>query len=512
MFNKNFYPTPDEVITLMLNGYDIAGKTVYEPSAGKGNIVDYLLKEGAEVIASELNEDLRKILATKCKIIGSDFLQVKAEQVSHIDFIIMNPPFSADEKHIIHAWEIAPPGCKIISLCNLDTVKLFHGFHHAETNKLKLQLESIIKENGGRYEDLGDCFKTSERKTSVQVALVHLQKPSDNYETEFNGFFTEEEEEKQGEKNGLMEYNAVRDLVNRYIAAVKLYDKQIELGLQMNDLISTFYNMQYFSYGEGKEFEALVISPENKMKLRAEFKKRMQKAGWKFIFDKLNMEKYSTAGLKRDINKFVEEQQNVPFTMKNIYAMLQIVVGTTSQRMDKALLEVFDKLTERYHENRYCVEGWKTNSHYLVNRKFIFPYGAERDYDDVHVKIPSFRSGSPSEILTDTEKALCYLVGTNYDEIYGIGTLGKMRPGQWCSTHFFRVKAYKKGTIHCEFKDEEIWADFNQRIAKLKGYPLYEHKKATSKKEKEKEEKQEAETAKNYRPSSTLFETELATI
>ncbi len=31
--------------------------------------------------------------------------------------------------------------------------------------------------------------------------------------------------------------------------------------------------------------------------------------------------------------------------------------------------------------------------------------------------------------------------------------------------------------MHFEFTDEEIWAKFNQRVAKLKGYPLPEKTK-----------------------------------
>ena len=30
----------------------------------------------------------------------------------------MNPPFSNADKHILHTYEIAPRGCKIIALCN----------------------------------------------------------------------------------------------------------------------------------------------------------------------------------------------------------------------------------------------------------------------------------------------------------------------------------------------------------------------------------------------------------
>ena len=36
--NADFYPTPREVVERMLMGEDIVGKTILEPSAGKGDI------------------------------------------------------------------------------------------------------------------------------------------------------------------------------------------------------------------------------------------------------------------------------------------------------------------------------------------------------------------------------------------------------------------------------------------------------------------------------------------
>ena len=50
IFNKNFYPTPQEVIFTMLNGVDVEGKTVLEPSAGKGDIVEELTVRGAKEV------------------------------------------------------------------------------------------------------------------------------------------------------------------------------------------------------------------------------------------------------------------------------------------------------------------------------------------------------------------------------------------------------------------------------------------------------------------------------
>ena len=105
--NKDFFPTPSNVIDIMTEGEILTGKVILEPSGGKGDIVDYLLNAGAkDVLACESNEDLKKILQTKCKVIENDFLNLTSDRISHIDCIIMNPPFSADDKHILHAFEI----------------------------------------------------------------------------------------------------------------------------------------------------------------------------------------------------------------------------------------------------------------------------------------------------------------------------------------------------------------------------------------------------------------------
>ena len=112
MFNPEFYPTPADVIELMLKGQEIENKIFLEPSAGKGDIVDYLTEYGAKsILTCEINEDLQTILKTKSTFLNADFLTVKSEQISHIDFIVMNPPFSNADKHILHAYEIAPRGC-----------------------------------------------------------------------------------------------------------------------------------------------------------------------------------------------------------------------------------------------------------------------------------------------------------------------------------------------------------------------------------------------------------------
>lgn len=71
--------------------------------------------------------------------------------------------------------------------------------------------------------------------------------------------------------------------------------------------------------------------------------------------------------------------------------------------------------------------------------------------------------------------------------------------GQWFEWGFFRVRKYKKGTIHFEFKDEKVWAAFNQRVAKLKGYPLPEKREQTKYQERQNGRKA---TAPAYKPTA----------
>jgi hypothetical protein len=466
IFNQDFFPTPLEVIEKMLDGVNLQEKRVLEPSAGKGDIVDYLTRNGADVIACELSPELTKILQTKCKIIGSDFLTVKSENISHIELIIMNPPFSADEKHILHAWEIAPPGCKIISLCNANTIEVQHRYY-----KERLELGTIIDQYG-TSENLGKCFQNAERKTEVEVSMVKLQKPGSNYQQEFEGFFLEEDPAEQ-QANAIMPYNFIRDLVNRYIGAVKIFDEQLDAGVRMNKLTNSFYSSSLATH----------CTEDGKPKLRNDFKKDLQKSAWNFIFNKMDMHKYATRGLAQDINKFVETQTKIPFTMRNIYRMLEIVIGTQDQRMDKALLEVFEKVTQRYHDNRFNVEGWKTNSNYLLNRKFILPHVVQPDWGG---KLRTSYHGW-ADSIEDMNKALCHLTGREYsykDSFSNFLSSTRYAAGELSKWGFFDFRAYKKGTVHFTFADENLWAIFNQRIAKILGYPLPENMKPKSEKQK----------------------------
>jgi len=408
MFNKEFYPTPSSVIDMMIAGIEIEGRVILEPSAGSGNIVDHVKSLGAkEVIACELHKELRMIVERKCNVIGSDFFEVSKEQISHIDVILMNPPFSNADRHIQHAWDIAPDGCTIVALCNAQTLENKYTFRRSILG------EAI--EKYGHWRNIGDAFSTADRKTDVEIGLIHIFKPKSG-ESEFDGYFFDmnEEQEEQVDGSGIMKHNDVREIVNRYIEGVKMFDSVVDASAKINSMISPISNGLGISFGAHQTYTSRGV--QHGTITRDTFKKELQKSAWRSVFDKMDMQKYVTSSVMSDINKFVEQQQATPFTMNNVYKMIEIIFGTHGSRMDRVLVETFDRICNLSADNSEAGEKWKTNSNYKINRRFIDTYICDHDnrWPTQTVKV---RCSDRNNLIDDIVKALCHITGKKYDDV-----------------------------------------------------------------------------------------------
>lgn len=232
------------------------------------------------------------------------------------------------------------------------------------------------------------------------------------------------------------------------------------------------------------------------------FVKAVQKNAWTHVFSKMKVGKYLSKGVKEDLNKFIEQNQKFPFTMKNIYKMLDVIIQTNGQTIIRSLVEAIDHYTKYTHENRYALEGWKTNLGYMLNDKFIIEYMTERSRSGLRISTHSERY----ERLDDLIKVLCYLDGKNYDTIkrfsyasckepymykgFG-GELREIKHSQydtpidynqfetntWYISEFFEFKVFKKGTMHLKFRDKKLWYRLNYEYAKAKGFSLPEKMK-----------------------------------
>ena len=164
--------------------------------------------------------------------------------------------------------------------------------------------------------------------------------------------------------------------------------------------------------------------------------------------------------------------------MRNIYKMFEIIVGTREQIFDKALVEAIDKFTMHTDENRFNVEGWKTNLGYMLNKKFIINYMFEQGFGGKGML--SIRCSGNEEKLSDLIKVICSITATDYNSLkslrYDTDTRKSIyyEPNKWYDYNFFEIKGFKKGTMHLKFKDDKVWETLNRRYAKIKGQVLPE--------------------------------------
>lgn len=477
-YDQDLYPTPTEVIDDIMTGEDVSGRVVLEPSAGTGNICAWLHEHGAANIkACEIQPLLYRALSGLpfVQMIGTDFLEVTPAQVGHVDYIVMNPPFMADERHLLHAWAIAPAGCTIVAIMPTPTVRPDRW-----SSKARQQLADLIKLHG-HCRDLGAAFSNAERRTGVLVSCVKLYKEGKG-ENEFAGyFFDQQDNDQEGTTAGLMTYDAVRDLVNRYKRAVEQFDAV----QQMSDYINSLIDFDSMCPQKNEGLPAYAMRQKSQIQFGAHwtgdrqqtparidrelFKCQLKKDAWSFVFSLLNLDHMATHKLRDQIEKFIEQQSATPFTMRNIYRMLQIVVMTNGNRMEQCIADAFELICSFSADNYVCVgESWKTNKSYKVNRRFIVPDMVRVGYGG---SLETWYSYEKYSKMDDVLKALQHLTGTPApDSMSQAMKDGFEAWGQWfdCSP-WFRVRCYKKGTVHFEFKDEKTLELFNATAAKALG-------------------------------------------
>lgn len=177
MYNASFYPTPPKVAEKMLaKAGKLSGRSILEPSAGKGDLADaavgklecYYHTRCRELVhCIEIEPELQAAIRGKgYPLVGTDFLTFWPDE--KYDLILMNPPFANGDAHLLHAWEILDHG-DIVCLLNEQTL-----LSPCTANR---KLLATVIEAHGEVEHLGRCFaEDAFRKTQVRVSLVHLHK------------------------------------------------------------------------------------------------------------------------------------------------------------------------------------------------------------------------------------------------------------------------------------------------------------------------------------------------
>jgi len=478
--NKNFYPTPPALISAMVSRLkNKSPKYILEPSAGKGDIIDYISKSyilgngRKEIKAIELDDNLFSLLKGKdIEVIDRDFLQYNGGDI--FDLIIMNPPFDNGDKHLLKAIDLLYSG-EIVCLLNAETLKNPYS-------EIRKELVKKLNELNADIEYKIDSFSNAERKTNVEIAIVHI-KVDRNIETDLLGNATDVIKE----ENITLEENKDANIaLNDSIQALEIqYNMEKQRG---KDAIMNFYKSGCVSYVELKVGSCSSQNGKIQETMQEQINTLNQKLRKSYWFKALTLPKIQSKMTSANQEKFKKELQvnsHLEFTANNVRDFAINLIGSYEQTLVDACVELFDDWTYKYSytsdtdKNRLHFTSWKTNEAFKVSKKVIKPMcGSYGGYKE------AFRMWGKWELkhgidkkLGDIDKVMNYFAGHKaYTSIVKAvkNQMVILNEGQEtstkCESTFFKIKFFKKGTLHLEFKDLDLLRKFNIVACKGKGW------------------------------------------
>ncbi len=470
MFGNEFFPTPASIVQRMLSKISHDARYFLEPSAGKGDIAEGIKERFryARVDCIEQSAELIAVLADKdFPIVGHDWLTYAG--VCYYDAIIMNPPFSNGDEHLLRAWDFLYSG-EIVCLLNEETLK------NPYTER-RQRLSRIIEEHG-EAEFLGDCFSAGERKTGVGVALIYLKKTSDD-DTISLWSNTSEEKQPAAETGMDKQMLALRDRLgnmqhyydeaNSHMLRAFQHVRKAALYMAANDIhVGSDYH------------EAVRLALDNVTHARAAFVRKHRHDAWLSVFTKMEFRKWLDRKQTDEFIRDIERNGNIPFTKENIKGTLENIFLQRTRLFEQSVANVFDALTRYYKGNTHHVEGWKTNDNYKVNEKIVFPYGCRFDAKFLG-QFERLYYGGMIDIYHDLDRVLCVLSGEDFDRCYTVAQalerkfqiLGhhvKSPFDNLTESQFFDIRFFKKGTVHLTFKDKKLLEEFNVTASRGKAW------------------------------------------
>lgn len=488
VFDSEFYPTPDNLIQQMLapitKHYDNYGdvltvgcKRILEPSAGKGNIADYLCRyqgiEPSNISVIESNLELTHILNGKgYSVIDLDFLTYSGQDM--FDLIVMNPPFSNGVDHLLKAWEILRNG-SIICLLNAETIR--------NPYTQKRQLLSYIIEQHGEIEFVQDAFMDAERTTGVEVAIVRLTKvhtSNSGWDFDFSDSdFDSQVNEADFSPNALASNDMIEALVQRYESAkatlIEMNTLRQKYAYFTNGIVDVYYDQTPPDAEELEKRKRATLG-----NLRDNLQEKLDKLKedfWKYVFNKTRVGIVTTSDFIKEFKEQQKQTSRLAFTYKNVMMVLETFYFNREEIMIKCVVDTFEEATKYHKDNMVHTEGWKTNKRFRLNSKVIVPNGVS--FDSRWGTFTLYH-GKSYNFYNDLDKSLCYLSGQQFDNdefvsisdaiFEAIRLNNRNTHKQPIESTLFEIKLHKKGTVHLWFKDQALCDLFNQTVARNKNW------------------------------------------
>lgn len=472
--NAEFYPTPENLAGKMFRyiQYPRHVSTILEPSAGKGDLVELYVNfmnkhsdnkgwnrrefNSDNIDTIEKDPNLIALLRGKnYRVIGDDFLRFTATKT--YDLIIMNPPFSNGDEHLLKAIQIQENGGQIVCLLNAETIR------NPYTNRRKL-LAQKLAEYGAKIEFVCDAFKKAQRKTDVEVAIVYVNIP----EPERKSFIFEnlkkaqEDEMQHADPEALVYGDWAEQMVQSYQFEAKLGKTLIEEYNALAPYIKTAGTDPLIHLSiNGKTYS--FVGTEG----YTGFLEGLRLKYWRSLLDKEEFSARMTSDMRTDFQHKLNSLKDYDFSLFNLMQVYYDVNMQVEQGVKDSIMKLFDTFSSKHswypecENNIHYYNGWKTNKAHKVGMKVIVPIdGYKASYQYVRGAYKDVRALDSWTIINrmdDLERALNYLDRgeTTYRRNMRSFVEHAVQAGKnTVELTYFTATFYKKGTCHIKFRPE----------------------------------------------------------
>lgn len=535
---KSFYPTPPTLADLLLEDIEWRKiRTILEPSVGKGDLlyaagraiseyradlcchvdaveIDPVLRNFVKsefsheaerkwfhkwdelafrrgqnnrhvILTAEENEEknrcytmYRTVKDLPLHVVGDDFLTF--DTMKKYDLIMMNPPFHTGDAHLLKAIAMQERyGGQIRCILNAQTIR-------NPNTRQKQYLAEKLSQLGADISFHKEAFSDAERCTDVEVAVIKLDIPAPQMESEFFTRMHKAEAERiqSTEPTELLVADKVQAVLSQYRVEIA---SGIALIQEYNALrpyiLRSFKDDAYPTLGITVDSDhcSLSSTPDVNKYIQA-----VRLKYWNHLCIHPDFVGQLTTNLQEELRSRVNELAEYEFDLFNIQTVLREMNARMEKGIIETILDLFEEMTvkhtwcEEYQKNTHYFNGWASNKAHKVNHKVILPcYGVFSSYSWEKGKFNGYAAYSK---LEDMERTLNYLDGNMTAEV---GLRGAMERAERTGItrniqcKFFNVTFYKKGTMHIHFTCPKLLERFNIFCARERGWlpPSYGRKR-----------------------------------
>ena len=474
--NKDYFPTPDWLIDKMIESIDLRiMANILDPSAGKGNILDRIKEKTKDsrysklnLYAIEIDTNLLAILKDKnYKILHNNFLTY--ETYMKFSAIIMNPPFSEGDKHLIKAIEIQEKsGGELVCLLNAETLKNPYS-------NIRKDLLSRLEKYDAKIEFIEDAFVDAERKTSVEIALIKLSIPASRENSVIIDHLKQEERHKTTHTEASDIVSG--DFIERIVQQCEF---EIKTGVKLINEYQAIQPMLSRGFDDKSPILKLSIDGEQHRpyydNIQNEFIRKIRYKYWTTLFSSKEFSQLFTSELRSQYQEKMEELVEYDFSRYNIDQIKIDIQSMLRDSLQNTIYKLFDDFTRysysnEYKNNIYLYNGWKTNkAHKISESKIIIPLSA---YDNWDGRFYPTHYGFRDK-LRDIHKVFGYLDSGRTILKDDLDTILKKAQdeGQTKSIDcgYFKLHMYKKGTTHFEWTRLDLIKKLNIEGCRGRGW------------------------------------------